>query len=99
MARSVLSAPHSHNEDAAFAYVEMTLWPDGPDCPHCGATGDHVRKLKGKTTRKGLHKCYACRKALSEQIGLSRLARSLSVQECKTPSGISTVRPRSSGSL
>ena len=31
--------------------------------------------------------------------GLSRLARSLSVQECKTPSGISTVRPRSSGSL
>ena len=30
---------------------------------------------------------------------LERLARSLSVQECKTPSGISTVRPRSSGSL
>ena len=37
--------------------------------------------------------------ALSEQIGLSHLARSLSVQECKTPFDISTVRPRSSGSL
>ena len=58
MARSVLAAPHFHNEDAAFAYVEKTLWPDGAYCPHCGATGDHVRRLKGKTTRKGLHKCY-----------------------------------------
>ena len=37
--------------------------------------------------------------ALSEQIGLSRLARSLSVQECKIPSDISTVHPRSFGSL
>ena len=37
--------------------------------------------------------------ALSEQIGLSHRARSLSVQECKTSFDISTVRPRSSGSL
>ena len=33
------------------------------------------------------------RVALSEQTGLSRLARSLSVQKCKIPSDISTVRP------
>ena len=69
MAHSVLSAPHFHNEDAAFAYVEKALWPDGPYCPHCGATGEHVRKLNGKTTRKGLHKCYACRKPFTVRIG------------------------------
>ena len=69
MARSVLSVPHFHNEDAAFAYVENALWPDGPYCPFCGATDEHVRKLNGKTTRKGLHKCYACRKPFTVRIG------------------------------
>ena len=39
------------------------------------------------------------RQALSEQTGLSHFARSPSVQQCKTPSDISTVHPRSSGSL
>ena len=69
MAHSVLSAPHFHNEDAAFAYVEGALWPDGPYCPFCGATEDHVRKLNGKTTRKGLHKCYACQKPFTVRMG------------------------------
>ena len=69
MAHSVLSAPHFHNEDAAFAYVERALWPDGPYCPFCGVIGDHVRKLNGKTTRKGLHKCYACRKPFTVRAG------------------------------
>jgi len=36
MAKPVLSAPHFRNEEAAFAYVEAHLWPDGPVCPHCG---------------------------------------------------------------
>ena len=36
MANPVLSAPHFHNEEAAFAYVEEQLWPEGPTCPHCG---------------------------------------------------------------
>ena len=69
MARSVLSAPHFHNEDAAFAYVEEALWPDGPHCPFCGVIGDQVRRLNGKTTRKGLHKCYACKKPFTVRIG------------------------------
>ena len=41
MAKPVLSAPHFHNEDAAFAYVEAQLWPNGPVCPHCG-NGDQT---------------------------------------------------------
>lgn len=66
---SVLSAPHFHNEQAAFAYVEAHLWPQGPVCPHCGATKEHVRALRGKATRAGLYKCYACRKQLTVRIG------------------------------
>lgn len=33
MARYALSAPHFHNEQAAFDYVERLLWPKGPICP------------------------------------------------------------------
>ena len=56
MANAVLSAPHFHNEEAAFAHVEALLWPNGPTCPHCGATEEHVGRLSGKTSRIGLRK-------------------------------------------
>jgi transposase-like protein len=60
MAKSVLAEEHFQNEEAAFEYVEARLWPNGPVCPHCGAMDDHIGELKGKTTRLGLRKCYAC---------------------------------------
>lgn len=66
---SVLSAAQFHNEEAAFAYVEERLWPAGPVCPHCGASGDKIGRLAGKTTRPGLRKCYACRKPFTVKIG------------------------------
>jgi transposase-like protein len=69
MAKSVLSAPHFHNEEAAFEYVEARLWPNGPVCPHCEAMGDKIGKLSGKTTRTGLYKCYACRKPFTVRMG------------------------------
>jgi transposase-like protein len=65
---SVLSAPHFNNEDAAFAYVEARLWPNGPVCSHCGET-ERVSRMGGKATRKGLHKCYACRKQFTVRQG------------------------------
>ena len=58
---SALSAPHLHNEEAAFAYVEARIWADGPICPHCGGY-DRISKMAGKSTRTGLYKCYQCRK-------------------------------------
>jgi transposase-like protein len=62
MATSVLNAPHFINEEAAFAYVESRLWPTGSVCPHCGnADAKRIRKMEGKTTRLGLHKCYECK--------------------------------------
>ena len=70
MANPVLSAPHFHNEEAAFAYVEGHLWPEGPVCPHCGNCEDkQIGRLTGKTSRPGLRKCYACRKTFTVRIG------------------------------
>ena len=65
---SNLSATHFHNEEAAYAYVEERLWPQGAVCPHCGGM-DRVGKLAGKTTRAGLWKCYECRKPFTVKIG------------------------------
>jgi transposase-like protein len=70
MASPVLSAPHFHNEEAAFAYVEAHLWPEGPVCPHCGNVDQRaIGRLNGKTSRPGLRKCYACRKTFTVRIG------------------------------
>ncbi len=65
---SVLSAPHFHNEAAAYAYVERRLWPDGPFCPHCGEC-ERIGLLKGKSTRIGVRKCYSCRKPFTVKVG------------------------------
>lgn len=65
---SNLSATHFHNEEAAYAYVEARLWPQGAVCPHCGGM-ERVGKLAGRTTRVGLWKCYECRKPFTVKIG------------------------------
>ena len=68
--KSVLSDVHYHSEEAAYAYVEARLWPDGPVCPHCGNVDPaRIGKLQGKTTRIGLYKCYACREPFNVKIG------------------------------
>lgn len=63
-----LSVARFHNEDAAFAYVEAALWPDGPVCVHCGET-TRIGRLQGKSTRPGLHKCYTCKKPFTVRMG------------------------------
>lgn len=65
---SVLSAPHFHNEKAAYAYVEARIWPEGPVCPHCGCFG-RIYELKGKSTRIGVRKCGDCRKPFTVKVG------------------------------
>jgi transposase-like protein len=66
--QSALNAPQLGNEEAAIAYVESRLWPDGPVCPHCGTIGE-ATKLNGKSTRPGLWKCRACRKPFTVRMG------------------------------
>ena len=98
MAKSVLSEKHFQDEEAAFAYVEARLWPNGPICPFCGATEEHVGRLQGKTTRPGLRKCYACKKPFTVRMGSifesSHLALHLWLQVihlmCASKKGIST---------
>jgi transposase-like protein len=99
MARSVLDAPHFHNEEAAFEYVERHLWPKGPKCPHCGNVDQkRIGRLQGKTTRTGLRKCYECRKPFTVRIGTifedSHLPLRLWLQAihlmCASKKGIST---------
>ncbi len=56
-------------EEQARIYLESVHWPDGPFCPHCGATD--VTKLQGKSTRPGVHKCKSkgCRKQFTVTVG------------------------------
>ena len=49
--------------------VNLTMPPDGPVCPRCRATGDRITKLKGKSTRPGVHKCKDCRKPFTVTVG------------------------------
>ncbi len=65
---SVLNAPHFHDEEAAYAWVEARVWPRGPVCAHCGSV-ERISKMAGKSTRIGVYKCYACRKPFTVKIG------------------------------
>ncbi|MGH6949960.1 MAG: IS1595 family transposase [Vitreimonas sp.] len=71
MAKSVLSAPHFHDEAAAFAYLEAKLWPQGAVCPKCGGEGYPLQGVKDKKgrVRHGLKKCRACRAQFTVRIG------------------------------
>src|SRR5208337_3850146 len=66
--------PRFHDEDAARKHLELIRWPNGPVCPHCGASGRVCRiesqsKEKGKGARRGLLFCGDCRKQFSVTVG------------------------------
>src|ERR1700730_10785027 len=67
--QSHLSAAHFHSEEAAYEYIEARLWPDGPVCPHCGATSEQVGRLRGNPNRLVLSSVHACRKPFTVKIG------------------------------
>jgi transposase-like protein len=49
------------DEDLAREFIEMLRWPDGPVCPHCGATNVYrIAPNIAKKVRKGLYKCGDC---------------------------------------
>jgi transposase-like protein len=60
-------------EESAISFLEKTLWPDGPICPHCGFVGEAFR-LQSKPTSKnkmrlGVWKCSGCRKQFTVKVG------------------------------
>ncbi len=70
VAKYAFDDAHFNDEGAAFAYVESKLWPNGPVCPHCGnADPKRIRKMEGKTTRRGLYNCNECRKPFTVRQG------------------------------
>lgn len=66
---AILSAPHFHDEEAAYAYVEARLWKAGRDCPHCGVVDQSGPLKQTQHTRIGTYKCYACRKPFTVKVG------------------------------
>jgi len=68
MPKSVLDEPRFRNEESAYEWVEARVWANGRFCPHCGVIGESG-KLKGKSTRIGVYKCYACRKPFTVKVG------------------------------
>ena len=56
-----LQNPIFTDESKAREWLEARVWPKGPICPHCGATGDDVTALNGKAHRPGLYQCSQCR--------------------------------------
>jgi len=57
----LLKNPIFNDETAAREWLEARVWPEGPVCPHCGATEDDVTKLEGKAHRPGVYQCSECR--------------------------------------
>jgi transposase-like protein len=58
---SNLQNPIFQDEQKAREWLEARVWPNGPICPHCGATGDEVTKLEGAKHRPGVYQCNGCR--------------------------------------
>jgi transposase-like protein len=56
-----LQNPIFTDETQAREWLERRVWPNGPVCPHCGATDDDVTALNGKAHRPGLYQCSSCR--------------------------------------
>ena len=68
---SVLSRSRFHDEDAAFAYLERIIWPNGPLCPRCGET-ERIGRVKAnpaKRVRHGLWSCGPCKRQFTVKIG------------------------------
>ncbi|MGJ0513118.1 IS1595 family transposase [Methylocystis sp.] len=65
-----LSDPIFHDEDAARAWLEAELWPNGPVCPHCKVV-NKATKLEGKAHRAGLYQCNnpECREQFTIAVG------------------------------
>jgi transposase-like protein len=78
-----LTHPIFSDENKAREHLEALRWPNGPVCPHCGGTHEHVAKVEhtGKRTkpvpegkkhrpaRKGLYICNACKEQFTVQVG------------------------------
>ena len=78
-----LTNPIFTDADKAREHLEALRWPEGPVCPHCGSTHEHIAKVestgkrlkpvpegrKHRPARKGLYVCNACKEQFTVQVG------------------------------
>ena len=75
-----LAHPMFQDADIAREHLEKQRWPEGPVCPHCAATSNDVKAIKGARSRpskrnpngverKGLFQCNKCRKQFTVTVG------------------------------
>ncbi len=62
-----LTNPIFNNVDAARAHLEALRWPNGAICGHCNSAD--VTRMKGKSTRPGVHWCNECQKPFTVTVG------------------------------
>lgn len=65
-------SPDFTTPEAAVEYLERLRWPDGRVCPHCGTVDSKERehyRIKTKTTKRKLWKCFSCRKQFTVTVG------------------------------
>lgn len=55
-------------EAAARKHFEAIRWPEGPVCPRCGVM-NQATLVKGKSHRRGLYQCNACREPFTVTVG------------------------------
>src|ERR1700704_532278 len=63
----IFSEDRFTNEDAARAYLEGSLWPEGPVCPHCGS----LKAPYANAAKRGVYRCSEkeCRKDFTVTTG------------------------------
>lgn len=66
--KSSINKSFFQNEKRAYSIVESVFWHSGIVCPHCFSVNKST-KLRGKSTRIGVHKCRDCRKPFTVKIG------------------------------
>jgi transposase-like protein len=67
---NLLENPIFSDETKAREWLEARVWPQGPNCPHCGnADADKITGLKGKAHRAGLYQCNECREQFTVTVG------------------------------
>ena len=54
--------------NAAREWLETLLWPEGPQCPHCGLIGA-AYKMHNKSQRPGVYKCKGCDEQFTVTVG------------------------------
>jgi transposase-like protein len=65
-----LQQPAFQDNELAREAFELTRWPNGPVCPHCGSSHqERVKAAQGRSQRAGLYYCADCNGQFTVTVG------------------------------